>query len=40
MYVSIEVEDIMWILTINSIVGDNIQVEVEVLVLATVRVII
>ena len=30
----------MWILTINSTVGDNIQVEVEVLVLATVRVII
>ena len=32
--------DIMWILTNNSTVGDNFQVEVEVLVLATVRVII
>ena len=32
--------DMMWILTNNSTVGDNVQVEVEVLVLATVRVII
>ena len=38
--VLIEVEDIMWILNNNSAVRDNIQVEVEVLILAIVRLII